>query len=312
MATALAVPRKRALTGLGRALRRPQTHFALVVLVPCFAFYIYFVYRPIVFGLWLSLYHYGLLNPSHTSTFAGLGNFDSLFTYDRFWTAMRNTLIYTVLVYALTIPTALLLAWCISTIKRGRRLYEFVVFLPVVVSLVAIALLFRMLMDPQVGGLNMILHTLGLPTSQWIFGSDTALYSVILVDYWKGFGFYVILLLGGMLAVPEVLYDAAKVDGASHWRLFWHITLPGIMPIVLFVSIIAAINGLQVYVTPTVLGPGPGTSTLVLNQFIVATAFTEFNIGLATAASAVLFAIVLVLTLVQLRILRPQSDGAME
>lgn len=287
-------------------LNRPQFWFSLVVLVPCFAWYTVFAYRPVLWGFWISVLDYQVTDPS-ASQFVGLGNFKGLFTYDRFWIAMSNTTIYSVLIYAFSIPAALLIASCISNVLRGRRLYEFVVFLPVVVSLVAVAMMFRMLMNPQSGTFNDILGVLHLPTSQWIFGSDSALLSVVLVDAWKGLGFYVVILTTAMLAVPQPLYDAAKVDGANGWQLFSRITIPTIMPTLALVSIMAIFIALQVYVSPVVLGPGPGTSTLMLNQFIVDQAFTSFNMGYAAAASLVLFAIILVLTVVQLRVLRPRN-----
>lgn len=289
-----------------RATSRPQFWFGLVVLLVAFAWYAIFVYRPLIRGLYMSLEHYKVLHPAD-STWAGLANFRSLFTYDRFWIAVENTLTYTALLYVISIPAALLVSWCISNVRRGRRFYEFVVFLPVVVSLVAIAMLFRMLMNPDFGVFNSVLGALHLPTSHWIFSPDSALPSVVLVDVWKGLGFYVVLLTSAMLAVPAELNDAAKVDGAGPWGVFRRVTLPSIMPTLALVSIFTIYSGLQVYVSPTVLGPGPGTSTLMLNEFIVDEAFTSFNLSMATAASTVLFVFVLILTIIQLRVLRSRS-----
>jgi ABC-type sugar transport system permease subunit len=291
---------------LRRTVGQAQFRFGLAILVLSGLWYAIFVYRPIIRGLWMSLLNYQVVNPS-ASTFVGLRNFGALFGYDRFWIAVGNTLLYTVLTYLLSMPAAILLSWCIANVKKGRRFYEFVVFLPVVVSLVAIALLFRMLMNPDFGLINTVLRGAGLPTSDWIFASESALFSVVLVDVWKGLGFYVVLLTAAMLAVPQGLYDAAKVDGAGGWAIFRQITVPTIMPTLALVSIFTIFSGLQVYVSPTVLGPGPGTSTLMLNQFIVDQAFASFNLGLATAASLVLFAFVLVLSIVQLRIMKPRT-----
>lgn len=220
---------------------------------------------------------------------------------------VRNTLVYTVITYVASIPLALLVSWCITNVARGRRFYEFVAFLPVVVSVVAVSLLFRMIMNPDTGSLNRILSAIGLPTSDWIFGSDSALISVAIVDVWKSLGFYVVLLAGAMLAVSPELQDAARVDGANGWASFRYVTIPSIMPTLALVSIFTVLNGLAVYATPTVLGPGPGTSTLMINQFIVDTAFTSFNMSLATATSVVPFAFMLIVTLIQLRVLRSKA-----
>lgn len=288
---------------LRRALRRPQFWFGVGVLAPWLLWYGVFLFRPILMGFWMSVLKYSLLAPAE-SEFVGLRNFQTVFAYDRFWIALQNTVVYCVLQYALSMPLALLLAWCIVSVRRGRQFYQFVVFLPVVVSLVAISMLFKMLMDPQFGTFNQVLRLLGLPTSLWIAGSNTALISVIVVDVWKGLGFAVILLSTAMLNVPESFYDAARVDGASGWQLFRHVTLPLIANTFAMVSVLSVIGGLQVYVTPVVLGPGPGTTTLVINQLVVDEAFRAWRFGFATATSLVMFVLILALTVIQLRILQ--------
>lgn len=289
-----------------RTLRRPQFWLGAVALLVAFGWYAVFVFDPMIRSFLISVQNYRVLDPD-SSTFVGAANFTNLFGYDRFWVAVRNTLLYTVLAYVFSVPLSLLLSWCLASVTHGRRVYQFVVFLPVVVSLVAVSMLFRMIMNPDTGTLNRILSTLHLPTSQWIYGSDSALYAVVLVDVWKSLGFYVVLLTAAMLAVSPELQDAARVDGANGWAVFRHVTVPTIMPTLSLVSIFTVFNGLQVYVTPTVLGPGPGTSTLMINEFIVEEAFTSFDISGAATASVVLFGFMLVLTLVQLRLLRTRN-----
>jgi multiple sugar transport system permease protein len=291
---------------LARAGHRPQFWLGLISLLIAAGWYGVFVFRPVFRGFLMSVQDFKVLDPS-SSTFVGLANFRLLFSSERFWTAAGHTLLYTVLMYVFAMPISLLISWCITNVIHGRKFYQFVVFLPVVVSLVAVSMLFRMLMNPDFGLFNTILYNLYLPSSKWIFGADSALPSVVLVDIWKGVGFYVVLLTGAMLAVPADQQDSAKVDGAGPWRVFRHVTVPSIMPTLALVSVFTVFNGLGVYVTPTVLGPGPGTSTLMINEYIVGTAFTSFNLSLASAASVVLFVFVLILTVIQLRVLRPRS-----
>jgi multiple sugar transport system permease protein len=291
---------------LARAGHRPQFWLGLISLLIAAGWYGIFVFRPVVRGFIMSVQDFKVLDPG-SSRFVGLANFRLLFSSERFWTAAGHTLLYTALIYVFAVPMSLIVSWCITNVVHGRKFYQFVVFLPVVVSLVAVAMLFRMLMNPDFGLFNTILYNLYLPSSKWIFGADSALPSVVLVDIWKGVGFYVVLLTGAMLAVPADQQDSAKVDGAGPWRVFRHVTVPSIMPTLALVSVFTVYNGLGVYVTPTVLGPGPGTSTLMINQYIVNTAFTSFNLSLASAASVVLFAFVLILTVIQLRVLRPRS-----
>lgn len=290
-----------------RTLARPQFWFGLAVLAPWLAWYVVFFFRPVLLGFWMSVTSYNLLNPAETA-FVGAENFQAIFAYERFWIALKNTLVYGGLIYLFTMPVALLAAWGIVSVKRGRRFYEFVVFLPVVSSLVAIALLFRMLMNTDIGVFNEILTTLGLPRSRWVNGSETSLISIVLVDAWKGLGFYIVLFATAMLNVPEELYDAARVDGAEGTQLFRHITVPSITNTLLLVSVIIVVGALQVYVSVTLLGPGPGTSTLVLNQFIVDEAFSSWQFGIATSASLVLFVIIMAITIVQLRVLQPRAE----
>lgn len=298
--------RRRDHAGWGRVLKRPQFRLGAGVLIIAFGWYAIFVFGPVLRGFAISVQEFSILDPS-SSPFVGLENFRALFGYDRFWISVGNTVVYTVVKYLIEVPLSLLLAWCITSVSRGRRFFEFVVFLPVVVSLVAISMLFRMLMNPDSGIFNKILGTLSLPTSRWIFGEESALASVVLVDVWKGLGFYVVLLAAAMLAVPKEQQEAALIDGASAWRVFRHVTIPSIMPTLALVSILTIHNGLSVYVTPVVLGPGPGTSTLLMNQFIVDTAFESFDMSLATAGSLVLFVFVLILTALQLRITRSKA-----
>lgn len=289
-------------------LHRPQFWVGGVALIVAFGWYGVFVFDPMLKTFVMSVQRYRVLDPG-ASAFAGLENFADLLVYDRFWVAVSNTALYTVLLYALSLPVSLFLAWCLARVARGRQVYQFVVFLPVVVSLVAISLLFRMLMNPDTGTLNQILRALGLPTSAWIYGSDSALFSVVLVDVWKSVGFYVVLLTAAMLAVPRELVDAARIDGAGHWATFRHVLVPSIMPTLAVVSILIVINGMQVYVTPTVLGPGPGTSTLMINELIVGEAFRSLRFSSAAAISVLLFVFMLVVTIAQLVVLRTRSTS---
>jgi multiple sugar transport system permease protein len=183
-----------------------------------------------------------------------------------------------------------------------------VIFLPVVVSLVAISLLFKYLMDAEVGLFNQLLSAVGLPRSRFLTGLESAMPSVIAVDTWKNLGFYVVILTAGMLNIPAEIYDAAKVDGATVIQRFRRITLPLLGHTLALICVLVAMHGLQVF-TQVVIMPGneggPGTATYVLNLLVYNLAFVQLKFGVATAAAFVLFVVVFVVTLVQLRILRP-------
>ncbi|MCC7352127.1 MAG: sugar ABC transporter permease, partial [Anaerolineae bacterium] len=160
-------------------------------------------------------------------------------------------------------------------------------------------------MDPQVGTINYILKTLGLPRSRWFSGPESAMYSIVLVDIWKGMGTYIVLLTAGLLNIPQEIYDSAKVDGANAWQTFWQITIPLLSYTLTLVMVLLAIGSLQVYTSALIMtGGGPGRATYMINLLIVEEAFANLRFGLATAASLVLFAAILVVTAIQLRLTR--------
>jgi ABC-type sugar transport system permease subunit len=271
------------------------------------AYYAVFGLAPIARALWMTVIDYRLINPA-SSPFVGLDNFRRLLDNELFWISLRNTLTYSVGLYIGMLPLALFISVCLTSVRRGRNFYQFVVFLPVVVSLVAMALLFRILLDPQVGPVNDMLRWLGLPTSRFLTGPKSALYSVIGVDIWKNLGFYVVILTAGLLNIPEEMYDAAKVDGASPWQCFWRITLPLLGHTLALTSVLCAMHGLQVFTQVVVLPAqdgGPGTATYVLNLLVYEEAFKHIRFGLATANAFVLFVFVFVITVIQFKIIRP-------
>ncbi|HEV8635569.1 MAG TPA: sugar ABC transporter permease [Chloroflexota bacterium] len=293
-------------TPLRRVLRRPQFWFGAAVLVPTVLWYLLFAFVPILRGLWIAAADYNVLAPS-ASRFVGLANFEKLLVNPLLFIAIRNTLLLAVLQFAATLPLALVLATCLTNIRRGTRLYQGLIFLPVVVSLVAVSLLFRMLMDPEVGTFNQILNALGLPTSRWLSSSDTALPTVAAIDVWKNLGFYVMLLTAGMLNIPAELHDAARVDGVNEWQRFRHITLPLLGHTLALVMVLLAIGSLQVFTGPYVLtSGGPAQATYVFNLLIVEEAFANLRFGAAAAAALMQFALILVISLVQLKLIRPK------
>jgi len=292
-----------------KTLRKPQLRFGLFVLVPILIWYFVFSFRPVFMAFRMALTDYDLLNPTN-SPFVGLQHFNTIFTtYQLFWTAVRNTLVYAVGVNLGMVPLAMVFAYCLANVYRGRNFYQWALFIPVVVSMAAIALMFRFLMDPEVGPPNQLLRAVGLPTSKWLTGRTSAMYSVVLVDVWKAVGVYTVLISAGLLGIPKEIYDAAQVDGCSGWQKFWRITLPLLRRTLSLVTILVVIGSLQAYVSAIILtGGGPARATYMISQFIVEESFTNMRFGLASAASFVLFAAILIVTLLQLRFLRAEWE----
>lgn len=288
-----------------RIARRPQFWFGVTMITPTLIWYFFFAYFPIARGLWLAVVNYDFVSRTNKG-FVGLANFQKLLMNPLLFTALRNSILLGVMEFAVTLPLSLLVATCIVNVKRGRGFYQAAIFLPVVVSLVAVSLLFLMLMDPNTGQFNQVLSALGLPTSQWLSSSDSALPTVAAINVWKGLGFYVLLLTAGLLNIPAEIYEAARVDGVNEWQRFTKITLPLLSNTLVLVMVLLGIGALQEYTSVVVLtNGGPGTSTYVLNMLIVQQAFSDMRFGVAAAAAIIEFALVMIVSVVQLKVLRP-------
>ncbi|MBI2942165.1 MAG: sugar ABC transporter permease [Chloroflexi bacterium] len=288
---------------LRRALRRPQFWFGLAVLAPVLAYYLVFAFLPFAGAAFMSVTRFNLLDIPK-SPFVGLDNFQDLLAEPRFYLALKNSVVYAAVHMAGQLPLALFLAALLNEVRRLQKVYLFAIFTPVVSSLVAVGLLWRWLYEPGVGPINFILRSVGLPQQGFLSSPDQALYSIAAMEIWKGLGFYTVILLAGILNIPETYYEAARIDGASFWRCFWHITLPLLGHVLLLVSVLMAIGGLQVF-TPMRVMPGPGASTLVVNVMIYEEGVQSLRMGFATALALVMFVIIFVITLVQLRLLKP-------
>jgi ABC-type sugar transport system permease subunit len=291
---------------LRRTLRKPQFWFGVTILVPTLIWYWYFAYQPIILAFRIAVVRYQILDPGG-SPFVGLDNFRQLFNNPLFLISIRNTLTWAVLSFVGMLPIALGISLCLVNIKRGRNFYQGIIFLPVVISLVAIALLFRMLMDPEVGQLNWILARFGLPGYTWLSSSDTALPTAVGIGIWKGLGFYVVILTAGILNIPMELQDAATVDGVNPWQRLRHMTLPLLSHTLALVMVVLAIGALQEFTSVFVLtNGGPGNSTYMYNLLIYQEAFQDIRFGTATAAALIQFIFIIMITVVQLRLIRPR------
>lgn len=274
-------------------------------ILPAVIFYSVFFVFSIGFGLWVSFREWDMLTPLDKTRFIGLGNYTYLFTRDDlFLPVLRNTLVFAVGSVLVSTAIALLLA---VTLQRNPRrgLWRTLYFLPMVTSVVAIANIWRYLYDPNFGLLNGLLSVLHLPGLRWIDSSALAMPSLIVVSVWATIGGALLLFAAGLEGIPSMYYEAGRLDGCSAWQEFWYITLPLLRPTLLFVLITGFINGLQSFaLTMIMTGGGPVNSTRVLALYMYETAFQNFRMGRASAMAFVLFLIIFVITLVQLRIFR--------
>jgi multiple sugar transport system permease protein len=236
-------------------------------------------------------------------SWAGLDNFAQLFRDTTFRIALGNTIIYAAVTVPLTMVVALGLALLLNLPIRGRNLFRTTFFFPYVASLVAVAVVWNMIFNPAAGPVNQLLMSLGVQNPpRWTASVDWAMPTVILASVWKGMGYYMLIYLAGLQSIPTSLYEAASVDGASAWQKFRYITLPMLTPATFFVSIMCTIAAFKVFDLILVMtdgGPGRATNVLVIQ--IYNTAFKEFRFGYSSAIAMVLFAIVLIVTLIQFR-----------
>ncbi|AEC02935.1 carbohydrate ABC transporter permease [Parasphaerochaeta coccoides] len=269
-------------------------------IAPNFIGFAIFTLGPIIFAFILAFLNW---DGSNAMTFAGFSNFVRLLSDERFLIALKNTIIYTVATVPLTMVTALFLAVLLNKKVRGRNFFRTVSFFPYVASLVAVTVVWNMMFLPGRGPINNVLTLLGVSNPPgWATSKDWAMVSVIMFSIWKNMGYYMIIYLAGLQGMDPQLYEASSLDGANPWQKFRYVTLPQLRPTNFFVLIMLTIACFKVYdiVYMLTLG-GPGTSTLVLVYHIYNTAFISWDLGYASAIAMVLFLLVLIVTLVQMR-----------
>jgi multiple sugar transport system permease protein len=255
---------------------------------------------PIIASFGISLTDWDLLSPAE---FVGLDNFVSLLSNDRFLLALRNTAFFTLTSVPLGLILGLGLALALDQPIRGIAIIRTAYFLPVVTSTTAIALVWLWIYSPQGGLLNAVLGVFGIPPEKWVSDPFWSMPSIVAMSVWQGLGTTVIIFLAGLQGIPQEYYDAAAVDGAARWARFRHVTLPLLTPTIFFTGILAFIGAFQVFDQVYVLArPGePSRSTITLVYFIYEAGFDNFKMGLAAAASWILFLIVAVLTILYFR-----------
>jgi multiple sugar transport system permease protein len=255
---------------------------------------------PMIGTLWTSVQEWNLIRPAR---FIGLDNYRELWHDEDFRRALRNTVYYLVGYLPLVTVGGLGLALLVNQKLRGVALFRALYFLPVVTSWVVVSLLWKWLLNPNNGVVNWLLGKIGIEGIGWWTDRRWAMPSVILASAWKDLGFVMVILLAGLQSIPASLYDAALLDGAGPWQKLRRVTIPLLTPSLFFVVVISLINGFQVFDQVWVMTEGgpAGASTVVVQQ-IVKNTFTYGRAGYASAQSVVLFAIILAVTAVQLRL----------
>lgn len=281
-----------------------RMRFVAISLIPILGLIAVFSLLPIGWVTWLSFHRYNQLAP--TSPWIGLRNYEFAFQTDPFFrNALENTLKYAIVAVPLNIVFSLPIALGLNQIERLRALFRTAFFMPVVASAVAVSLLWNTIYAPQVGWLNAFLDQVGLEGQPWLGDPSLALWSVLVAAVWQDLGYNILVFLAGLQGIPDDFYDAAKVDGAGAWQRFRGITLPLLQRTTALVLVLTMISYLQEFTHIQVMtsgGPIHSSETMVL--YIYMKAFEDLQMGYASAMSMVLMGIILVITLVQLRLLR--------
>lgn len=264
-------------------------YFILPALIGTFIF----IVLPIFCSFALSFTDWDLLNEIK---FIGIDNYKAVLTQPIFFQILINTLVYAIstTIFAVIIP--LIIASIINSKIRGSEAFKTIYFLPFITPAVVIAIVWAWIFDPNIGGVNAILKT----NLTWLYNTRLAMPVLIFVSVWKLIGYNVVLFLTGFSAIPQNLYEAAKIDGAGGSKCFWHITLPLLKPTTYFVTLVTAISSFQVFDLIFVMTEGgPQNSTNVIVYSIYKYAFEYFDVGKSCALAYILFLVIFILTLLQ-------------
>lgn len=293
------------LRGLWRRFwSRSNERIGYLFILPSLIHLVLFLVIPLVFSFFLSFRDWD--RPAFTNApYIGLENYEFLLGDRRFINSLGNSAYYTLLSVPLGMAVSLAIAVVMNQKLRGIYFFRMLFFMPVVSSWVAVAVVWRTLLDPNAGIVNYVLQSLGLPSFNWLNDPSTAMIAIVIIAIWKSAGFNMVIWLAGLQAIPQELYEAASIDGANRWQSFRFLTLPLLAPTSLFLAITGVIGSFQVFSPVYVLTRGgPLDSTNVAVFHIYRRAFEEFDFGYAAAQSWVLFAIIFAATVFQLWIRR--------
>lgn len=288
---------------MSQRARREAIDGYLMLLPTVLGVGIFFVV-PLGVSLYLSFTNARLAGPQ---AFNGVNNYVQAFNDTKFRLALSNTFWFTLWTMLLSIPPALGLALLLNQQIRGRAFFRALFFVPVVASVVGITLVWRYLLNYDFGYVNYVMSLVGLERVAWLNNPRTALWGVIIVVVWRTIGYNLVIFLAGLQGIPRQLYEASSLDGANRWQQFRFITLPMLSPTSFFIVVTTLINTLQEFPVPYALGAtrsgaaGPADSMLTIVFYLYQQGFDRFRMGYASALAWILFAMIMVFTVIQFR-----------
>lgn len=291
-----------------------EQRYSYLFIAPALILFSIFVLIPVFSSFFLSFTRYNALSAPQ---WVGLDNYYRIFFKDpRFWKALRNTAVYVLGVVPVSIFVSLLLAVAIDQKIKFKNFYKAIFFIPVVTSVVAVSVIWKWLFaGDKYGLINYWLLKFGISPVDWLMSPTWTLPAIMIMSVWAGLGYNMILLLAGLQTIPQTFYEAAEIDGAGAWHKFWRITLPLLRPTLLFAVIMSVINSFQlfeqVYIMTSGTGEGVGgvlDCALSLVAYLYERGFQRFEMGYASAIAYILFAIILIATLMNMKVIRAKFE----
>ncbi len=299
---------------MSRGLSERQTKAGWAFVAPALLLIGVFFAVPVLGGLVLSLTDFDIyaIGQPGTARFTGLANYAQVLTDHLFWKALGNTFVFVIVGGPLSVLASLVAALLVTArLARFPALFRSIFFMPVVTTLVAVAIVWRYLFHTQYGLLNWALGGIGIKPIDWLGDPHWAMFAIIVMAVWKNFGYNMLIFVAGLQAIPEELHEAAALDGAGWWARFVHVTVPGLKPTFVFVGLLTMLGNFQLFSEPYVMtqgGPLQSTTTIVLLMY--EQGFRWWRMGLAAAIAFILFAIMLVGTAIQMRLQGGRRDAA--
>lgn len=291
---------------LRRIYQRRRTLTAYGFLLPNAIFFTVFLLIPVGYLFYLTFHNGGIITPTE---FVGLDNWKDLWGDDLIITSIKNTALYCVIAIPSVFIIGMVLALCLQKISRGGQIFRSVFYIPTLTPYAVAALIWLFVYQRDFGALNMGRDLFGLPPRNWLGDTGLVIPSIAMLEVWRGAGYWTLLFLAALLALPKELYQAATIDGANAWQRFIHITLPLMRPTFFFAVVMATIWNFQLFDSVSILTDGGPANASVTVVWYIYKAMFQFNdkTGFAAALSFLLLLLILVLTTIEIRLLRKRT-----
>jgi sn-glycerol 3-phosphate transport system permease protein len=279
-------------------LKRKEYLTFLAFIAPNFIVFSIFTFWPLIYSIYLSFFRWNMISP--IKTFIGFDNYTRMINDPVYWIAVKNTLYIAGGTVFIKLAIAMSLAILLNQKLAGRSVYRAIVFSPTFTTSVAVAMVWTWIFDPYYGVLRVPLEWFGIASPFWLSDVQWTVPAIIIVSIWKGLGYDMVIFLAGLQAIPRTLYEAAKVDGATGWRLFRSITFPLLSPTTFFLTITSIISTFKTFDLVAVMtSGGPLNSSNVYIYYLYQNAFNWFRMGYASAMAVTFFVVVMIVTVIQ-------------